>query len=152
MRFHGIDSIVDEVEENLHELVAIAADTWKHGLQLQLDARLRRTIERAQLYRVGDDGIDVEECAFRRNLSRKAEKVANERFCSPGLIANFRRSGASLVGESLGRDARGSVAVDEGFRAGCLCSGGGFELWIAGGGGERTRRRCRNSSTIVLLQ
>ena len=40
MGFHRIDSVVDEVEENLHELIAVAANSGENGLELQFDSRL----------------------------------------------------------------------------------------------------------------
>src|SRR6266478_638186 len=47
-RVHGVNSIVDDVEEHLQQLIAVSAHAWQHGFQLHLDARLRRTqIQRA---------------------------------------------------------------------------------------------------------
>ena len=97
VRFHRIDSIVDEIKKNLHQLIAITAYARKHGFKLQLDPCFWRTIERTKLYRVGDDRIDVEKCALRRNLSRKAKKIADERFRPASLVANFTGARTSFV-------------------------------------------------------
>src|SRR5271165_6382313 len=37
---HGVYSVIDYVEEYLHQLIAVAAHTWQYRLQLLLDARI----------------------------------------------------------------------------------------------------------------
>src|ERR1700722_819012 len=74
VRFHGIDGVIDNVEEHLHQLVAIPAHAGKNRFQLQLNARLcRPQVQRTELQGVGDHGIDVQKSAFRRYLTSEAE-------------------------------------------------------------------------------
>ena len=40
-RFHGVDGVVDDVEEHLHQLIAVAAHAGKNGFQLQFNSRFR---------------------------------------------------------------------------------------------------------------
>src|ERR1700761_466260 len=109
MRFHGIDSVVDEIEKHLHELITVAANTREDRLELQFNARLWRAIERAKLNCVGDDGVDVEERAFRWHLACKTEQVADERLCAASLVSNFSGGRTSLfgkrriIGEQIGK-------------------------------------------------
>src|SRR5262249_12674245 len=97
VRFHGVDGVVHDIEEHLHELITISTNAGKHGLELQFDSRLGRAIERAKLNRVGDDCIDVEKRALRWNLTRKAQEIADERLCPASLISNLRGGGPSFV-------------------------------------------------------
>src|SRR5437016_2504186 len=37
-RFHGLQRVADNVEENLHQLISVSAHAGKNGLKLQFDA------------------------------------------------------------------------------------------------------------------
>ena len=100
MCFHGIDRVVDDVEEDLHQLIAVAPHSRQHGFELQFDSGFRRTqIERAKLHRVGDDGIDVQEGALWGNLASEAEQVAHQSFGAASLVADLGGGRAGLVGQ-----------------------------------------------------
>src|SRR6202521_4078507 len=72
-RFHGIQSVADDIEENLHQLIAIAADTGENGFKLQLDARgSGAQVERAELHGIVHHRVDVQERAFGGNLPGEA--------------------------------------------------------------------------------
>jgi hypothetical protein len=108
-------------------LVAIAANSGENGLELELDANgPSAEIESAKLNGVGHHSIDVEERAFRGDLSRKAEKIAHERFGSASLVANLRRCTAgllgkrSVVGQEIGEAKDGRQRIVDFVR----CTGG----------------------------
>ena len=82
--------VADDVEENLHQLISIAANARENGFELQFDARgPGAQVERAKLHSIVDHGVDVQERAFGGNLARETQKIADERFCAASLVANF---------------------------------------------------------------
>ena len=98
--FHGVDGVADHIEEDLHQLVSIAANAGKNGLELKLDADgAGAHVESAKLHGIGDHGVDVQKRAFRGNLPGKAEKISDESFCAASLVANFRGRGAGFFGK-----------------------------------------------------
>src|SRR5438445_5007774 len=57
-RFHGVDCVVDDVEKNLKQLIAVAPDAGQNRFQLQFDFRGSRTqIKRTELHGVADDRV-----------------------------------------------------------------------------------------------
>src|SRR5580658_2213637 len=89
-RFHGVDGVADHVEKNLHQLVAIAANSRQDGFELEFDAdSAGAEIERAKLHGIGHHGVDVQEGALRGNLPGEAQEIADERLCAASLIADF---------------------------------------------------------------
>jgi len=73
-RFHGFQSVADNVEENLHQLISISSNTREDGLELQFDACCSGAqVERAKLHGVVHHRIDVKERALRRHLARETQ-------------------------------------------------------------------------------
>ena len=87
---HRVHGIADQMIENLEQLVRISANGWKHATAFEFYADIFfAQIQIAKLYGSGEYGIEIEQLLFGRYLPRKAEKVGNQIFCAPGLLANF---------------------------------------------------------------
>src|SRR5271165_6790925 len=106
---HGVQSVADDVEKDLHQLIVVAANSGEHRLQLQLDARpATMQIERAQLNRVADHSVDIEKSFFRGHLSRETQQVLHQVAGTPRLLSYFHSSSASafrkrgIVGQQVG--------------------------------------------------
>ena len=120
VRFHRVDSVVHNIEKDLHQLISVAAHSGKDRLQLKIDfcAGIAQ-IESAQLNGVRNDGVEIEERPFGRDLASETQQVANKCFGAAGLVANFGRDGPglfsqrSIVSEEIGiAQNRGQGIID----------------------------------------
>src|SRR5271165_925466 len=73
---HRVQAVVNDIEEDLHQLVVIAAHARQHGFQLRFNARTAAVqVQRPQLHGAGDNRVDVQQSSLGRHLTRKAQKV-----------------------------------------------------------------------------
>ena len=113
--FHGVDGIVDQIEEDLEELVGVATHGGESAGIFDFDADFFvAQVELAELDGAGDDGAQVEKLFFGGDLAREAEQVGDEDFGAAGLVADFFAKAAGAFGcAGIGLDQIG-VAEDRG--------------------------------------
>src|SRR5467141_3622481 len=107
---HCIHGVVDDVEEDLQQLIRVAADRGNGYTGLQFDADvLAAKIQPPELRRTNDDGVDVDQGTLLTGyLVRKAEQVVHQRLRTARLIANFFRefagalAGRRIVDQQIG--------------------------------------------------
>ena len=113
--FEGIDGVVDKIEENLENLVAVTADRRQGLLGPQLDTNaFLLEIEIAQVDGRGDGLVDIQQGFFRGHSASKAEQAAGEAFDPPGQGANFVDASAVLFREAGIVDQQIGISQDAG--------------------------------------
>src|SRR6266446_3707453 len=109
-----IHGVIDDVEEDLQQLIRVAADRGNGSTGLQFDADvLAAKIQTPELRRAGDDGIDVDQgTLLAGHLVCKAEQVVHQRLRAPRLVANFFREFARALASRRIVDQQIGIAQD----------------------------------------
>jgi len=115
--FHGLQSIADNVEENLHQLISISrtpgrTDSSCKSMRVVPERRSRA----AKLHGVVHDGVDVEERALRRTGARNSADCQPASLCAApdhGFLKRWCALSPELsdVGKQVGKAENGRERI-----------------------------------------